>query len=194
MDDFEITASSKKLLTLAEILADEIKRKDEGEKLDLTDGIVDTIKSPGEEVIKLFQEDIESVDILEGAKVALRALSKFPSVLTENKFKRAEKTKNLLKIAAKIVNKISEHKKLRPKIGTVLSGQRPIRNKNILNRKVRDRGIKIEKLLPHFKNIQVKNRGRVLNILTLSVNEEYSTDFIWTNLSVFFIVKSINEM
>ena len=43
-----------------------------------------------------------------------------------------------------------------------LSSQRPIGNKNILNRKIRDRQTKNKKLLPPFKNIQVKNRGRVV--------------------------------
>ena len=66
---------------MTEILADEIKREEEAEELDSTDGTVDTIKSAGEKVIKLFQEDIELLDILENSKVVLRTLLKFTSLL-----------------------------------------------------------------------------------------------------------------
>ena len=66
---------------MTEILADEIKREEEAEELDSTDGIVDTIKSAGEKVIKLFQEDIELLVILENSKVVLRTLLKFTSLL-----------------------------------------------------------------------------------------------------------------
>ena len=66
---------------MTEILADEIEREEEAEELDSTDGTVDTIKSAGEKVIKLFQEDIELLDILENSKVVLRTLLKFTSLL-----------------------------------------------------------------------------------------------------------------
>ena len=41
------------------------------------------------------------------------------------------------------------------------SNQRPIGNKNILNRRIWIRDVKIKKILPQFKNVEVKHRGRV---------------------------------
>ena len=88
-DDFEVIASNKKFLTLIKILLTEVKKeKDEAEKdLDLTDGIVlDTMKSAGEEIISFFQQEHDSLDIVEGAKLAPKTLSKLVTVLTSKKY------------------------------------------------------------------------------------------------------------
>lgn len=83
-----------------------IKRgKEEKEKLDSADGTADTIKSVSEEIIKISPEETDSLDLPEGAKTVLKAVSKFVSVLTNSKFKKADKIKDLLKISAKFAPK-----------------------------------------------------------------------------------------
>ena len=88
-------ASNEKLLTLIKILLTEVKKEEEAEKdLYLTDGVVlNTIKSVGEEDINFFQQELDSLDIPEGVKVALKTLAKFVTVLTSKKFGKAEKIK-----------------------------------------------------------------------------------------------------
>ena len=48
---------------------------------------------------------MDSLDLPEGAKTALKTISKIVSVLTNDKFKKADKIKNILKIAAKVALK-----------------------------------------------------------------------------------------
>ena len=107
--DFEVITSNEKFHILTETLTREFEKDNEKEAqadLDSTDGIVtDTVKSIGEEVLGFFQKKLDSLNISEDAKAALKTLSKFVSVLTNKNFKNSEKIKNLLKIAPKVALK-----------------------------------------------------------------------------------------
>ena len=99
LGNFEIILSNENFFTIVETLLSEIKRKEEKEKEELnsTDGIVDTVKPVAEKIIKTFKKDINSPDLSEGEKTVLKTISKFVSVLTNNKLKKAAKIKDLLK-------------------------------------------------------------------------------------------------
>ena len=107
--DFEVITSNEKFHILTETLTCEFEKDNEKEAqadLDSTDGIVtDTVKSIGEKVLGFFQKKLDSLNISEDAKAALKTLSKFVSVLTNKNFKNSEKIKNLLKIAPKVALK-----------------------------------------------------------------------------------------
>lgn len=111
--DFEVITSNEKLHILTETLTREFEKnnvKEAPTDLDSTDGIVtDTIKSIGEEVLGFFQKKLDSLNISEDAKAALKTLSKFVSVLTNKHFKNSEKIKNLLKLAAKVALKLDKN-------------------------------------------------------------------------------------
>lgn len=94
----EITAE------LVETLSNEREKKEEQESdLDLTDSIADTLGSIGKVILELFQGEIKERNIPISAKIALKTLSKFVSVLTNTNFKNAKKKKikNLQKIGTK---------------------------------------------------------------------------------------------
>ena len=99
LGNFEIILSNENFFTIVETLLSEIKGKEEKEKEELnsTDGIVDTVKPVAEKIIKTFKKDINSPDLSEGEKTVLKTVSKFVSVLTNNKLKKAAKIKDLLK-------------------------------------------------------------------------------------------------
>lgn len=60
----------------------------------MTDGVVlNTIKSADEVGISFFQQELDSLGIPEGAKIALKTLAKFITVLTSKKFGKVEKIK-----------------------------------------------------------------------------------------------------
>ena len=116
------------------------------------------MKPTGEEFISFFQQELSSLDIAEGAKVALKTLSKFVTILTSKRFGKLKKKEKSAQNSSHIV---SRRNYFQPR-KHFLSGQRPIGNKNIYNKKVRDRGIKIKNILAQLKNMQVKHRGRVV--------------------------------
>ena len=99
LGNFEIILSNENFFTIVETLISEIKGKEEKEKEELnsTDSIVDTVKPVAEKIIKTFKKDINSPDLSEGEKTVLKRISKFVSVLTNNKLKKAAKIKDLLK-------------------------------------------------------------------------------------------------
>ena len=99
--------SDEKFLIMTEVLMSEIEIEGEKEtELDSTVGaITNTIKPFGDEIFSSFQGKHDSLDIPEGAKVALKTLSKFASVLTNKEFGKTEKIKNLLKVATKVAFK-----------------------------------------------------------------------------------------
>lgn len=66
---------------------------------------VDNITSLGEKVIELFLEEVNQLNVPDIAKVALKKLTNFVSVLMNSKFQRVKKHKNLLKIATKVALK-----------------------------------------------------------------------------------------
>ena len=117
----------------------------------MTDGVVlNTIKSADEVGISFFQQELDSLGIPEGAKIALKTLAKFITVLTSTKFGKVEKIKS-----AQNCNHIGSSQNMaRTKLVSrsnyfqrreqFLFSQRPIRNKNIVNRRVGDRIIKIK--------------------------------------------------
>lgn len=53
---------------------------------------------------------------------------------------------------------------------------RPIGNKNIFNRRIRLRDIKIEKTLPQYKNIQVKHGVRVVREMVVKSKTYYPSN------------------
>lgn len=86
----EITAE------LVETLSNEREKEEEQESdLDLTDSIADTLGSIGKVILELFQGEIKERNIPISAKIALKTLSKFVSVLTNTNFKNAKKKKKL---------------------------------------------------------------------------------------------------
>ena len=69
------------------------------------ENFVDNITSLGEKVIELFLEEVNQLNVPDIAKVALKKLTNFVSVLMNSKFQRVKKHKNLLKIATKVAFK-----------------------------------------------------------------------------------------
>lgn len=107
MDKFEVIASNKKFFTMTEILTKEEEEEEEKEtELDsIYDLITDTVKLADEKIFSFFQGELDSLNIPEGAKVALKTLSKFVSVLTNKTLGKTEKAKNLLKLSTKVAFK-----------------------------------------------------------------------------------------
>ena len=79
---------------LVETLSNKREKEEEQESdLDLTDSIADTLGSIGKVILELFQGEIKERNIPISAKIALKTLSKFVSVLTNTNFKNAKKKK-----------------------------------------------------------------------------------------------------
>ena len=85
--------SGEKFLIMTEVLMSEIEIEGEKEtELDSTDSVItDTIKPFSDEIFSCFQGKHDSLDIPQGAKVALKTLCKFVSVLTNREFGKTEK-------------------------------------------------------------------------------------------------------
>ena len=88
-------------------------------------------------------------------------------------FGKVDKIKNLLKIASMATTKLVSRRTYFDRRKQFLSGQRPIGNKIILNRRVRDRRIKIKKVLPQFKNVEAKRRSSVAREMIVRRNTRY---------------------
>ena len=89
----EITAEFDMFLLINEALLNGVEKEGAQESdLDITDGFVDTLGSTRKEIIEPFQGEVDELEILKGAKIALKTLSKL--VLEYKKF---EKVKTKLK-------------------------------------------------------------------------------------------------
>ena len=80
----------------------EKKTKKEKENLDSTDSIADTIKTSVQEIISIFQDEIDILDVPEPGKIALKGLSTLIAFILGKKYSKVNKIKNVLKIATKV--------------------------------------------------------------------------------------------
>lgn len=91
----QITAELDRFHLLIETLLNQVEEEEEQESdLDSIDGFVDTLGLIGKEIFELFQGEVDELHIPEDAKIALKTLSKFLSVLTNKKFIKVKKLKS----------------------------------------------------------------------------------------------------
>ena len=91
----QITSELDRFHLLIETLLNQVEEEEEQESdLDSIDGFVDTLGLIGKEIFELFQGEVDELHIPEDAKIALKTLSKFLSVLTNKKFINVKKLKS----------------------------------------------------------------------------------------------------